>query len=562
MEEGFFRSAYQLYREAGLRDVHMDLPYVWQSAYISPNEGGSGNTTPLYIDLSFILLGWAALRDIARQTAPVTDGSRIFHHMSLPPYRVGDDALILPEGANAIEQALSWGKAGMTLPRADLERSVFQFQRNFVGGKSRDVEAIVTAGGTRSGNVAFESVLARAKDSLGPVPITLITGNPHLLVERAERRFKFNVVRVHKDGIICIDGLKREISNPSVAAVYAQTLSITDGITDPLAEVIAVIEEENKKRQASGGLLVTLINDCCLALSVLLHNDGQNGSKCLRVLDLTENCITPAIVMLDAHKHIGADKGISMAMGTPGTLSHLSGHARVGAPPSVGELVRARADMALVGVDGYYEKYRNLVEAIEVATRTFEAAGLKFVHGHHRAKGSTAFGIEDPSGCTAKKLKKLGHGPAPLFGISPENPDRCQTGFLLSLTPHCLRELDDGKPALDVFVRDLVQVKKTAKTASLAAPFSENSLPGFLLSGGNEECWMCVQLREPGLGRDVISVVFRRLYSGILDSGVACSDRHASPLRELAKRSLVSAIPLLLAWLQFGRMRSRKRSKL
>ena len=33
---------------------------------------------------------------------------------------------------------------------------------------------------------------------------------------------------------------------------------------------------------------VTLINDCCLAFSVLVHNDGQGGSDNLRLLDLSE----------------------------------------------------------------------------------------------------------------------------------------------------------------------------------------------------------------------------------------------------------------------------------
>ncbi len=53
---------------------------------------------------------------------------------------------------------------------------------------------------------------------------------------------------------------------------------------------------------------------------------------------------------LDAHKHIGADKGISMAMGTRGTLSIGAGHVKVGAQPAGGELNRAMAGMRLVGM--------------------------------------------------------------------------------------------------------------------------------------------------------------------------------------------------------------------
>merc|ERR1711937_584381 len=111
------------------------------------------------------------------------------------------------------------------------------------------------------------------------------------------------------------------------------------------------------------------------------------------------------IVMLDAHKHLGSDKGISMAVGTPGTLSALSGQIRVGAPPTKGELVRALADLILVGVEGYYEKYRALAAAIALAVKTIETAGMKVVHGQNRAKGSTVVSIEDPSAVISKKLK-------------------------------------------------------------------------------------------------------------------------------------------------------------
>merc|ERR1712137_54595 len=197
-------------------------------------------------------------------------------------------------------------------------------------------------------------------------------GNPHCAVERAEKRFNFNVIRVVKDGIICVDSLKKEICDPSVAAVYAQTLSLTDGTTDPLHEILTVVKEENRKRKMMNGMLVTLINDSCLAFSVLLHNNGQNGSQNLRLLDTTEGCITPTLVTLDAHKHLGADKGISMAMGTPGTLSHLSGRRRVSAQPSNGELIRAMADLTLIGVAGYHEKYSKLVGTVVETTKMIE----------------------------------------------------------------------------------------------------------------------------------------------------------------------------------------------
>lgn len=65
LHTGLFNYGYQLYRDTKLRDLHFDLPYSWQTAYMSPNEGGSGNSTPFFIDFCYILLGWRALRDVA-----------------------------------------------------------------------------------------------------------------------------------------------------------------------------------------------------------------------------------------------------------------------------------------------------------------------------------------------------------------------------------------------------------------------------------------------------------------------------------------------------------------
>jgi hypothetical protein len=254
----------------------------------------------------------------------------------------------------------------------------------------------------------------------------------------------FEVVKVHKDGIICLKRLKHEITDPCVVMVYLQTLSYTDGITDPLAAAIDIIEEENQRRSTratmatvgdtnlqTGGVPVTLINDCCLALSILLHNDGdsrRHGPENMRVLDLTQGRAVPTIMTLDAHKHLGTDKGISMAMGTTGTLSRLAGTAKMGAQPSRGELVRAMADMLLVGVEGYHEKYATLATAVADATAQIDAAGMALVHAHNRVRGSTVFSVEDPSAQVMSLLKKKGHGPLPLFRVCPEDPSRCQTG--------------------------------------------------------------------------------------------------------------------------------------
>jgi hypothetical protein len=547
LENGFFRSGYQLYRDAELRDLHFDLPLEWQSQYLSPNEGGSGNTTPLYIDFCFILLGWSALRDAARYGTPteanIEAENRLFP-LKLAPFQPGDRSLE-QEVPRTFDGVAKFSKACLDLPREQLERNVFRFQRHFAGGKGREVEAITSGGGTRSINYAFEAVLTRAK-AAGISPIKLVTGNPHLAVERAQRRFLFDVIRVQHDGIICLEGLKREVADPHVVMVYLQTLSITDGITDPLKESIAIIEKENQRRLAAdpNSVPITLINDCCLAFSVLLHNDGERyGPESMRVLDLTDGLITPTIMTQDAHKHLGADKGISMAMGTPGTLSCLAGTVKVGAQPTRGELARAMADMLLVGVEGYHEKYNKLVAAVDAATEKIAAAGMTIIHAHNRVRGSTAFSVEDPSAYIAKMMKKKGHGPSPVFRIAPDDRSRCQTGFLMSLTPHCLREIEEGVPALDVFVADLIDSYNEAQAnpSMLANLFSEDSIMAILLRGGNEENWGFASLHAPGTTRDVMSVVFRRLYSSIMDSGVACTQRQKAPLQTVAGYAAAAA---------------------
>merc|ERR1719240_1407380 len=97
----------------------------------------------------------------------------------------------------------------------------------------------------------------------------------------------------------------------------------------------------------------------------------------------------------------------------------------------------------------------------------------------------------------------------------------------------------------------------TFRYPSLAKLFRENSLPGFLLSGGNEELWVFERLHFPGLQREVVSLILRRLYSAILDSGVVCTNRHPNPLKVLLQRCLAFAIFLILA-LSFGRARMSK----
>jgi hypothetical protein len=167
------------------------------------------------------------------------------------------------------------------------------------------------------------------------------------------------------------------------------------------------------------------------------------------------------------------------------------------------------------------------------------------------ARDAPARSVEDPSARVVRLVKAKGHAPSPLFRIAPDEPDRCQTGLYMSLTPHCLRELRPGVPALGVFVKDLVacyresQCESRANMPSASAlatmMFDDDSLAAILLRGGDEESWGFAALHRPGVKRDVLSMLFRRLYSAIMDSGVACTDRHPAPLRSVLTRSLGAA---------------------
>jgi hypothetical protein len=134
------------------------------------------------------------------------------------------------------------------------------------------------------------------------------------------------------------------------------------------------MENENKR---CAGLPVILINDVCLAFNVLIHNDAKEGRPNLRLLDLSENHITPTIVMNIAHKHLGTNKGLSTIAGTKGALSIFKECRRVGFQPPREDFVRALANLRFVGVEAYYGLYCNWSTAIERAVSKLESAGFE-----------------------------------------------------------------------------------------------------------------------------------------------------------------------------------------
>ena len=572
VEEGLLQSGYSLYRDMRLRDAHFDVGYSWQTAYLSPNEGGSGASTPLYVDFCVVCLGWRALRALAAAAAPGARGDeehggdtleccRIGPHVDLPQIDGASAARSKrsPEGDETrLALATRWARAAVddaARGRAWFEAQLVAFQRHFLGGLGRDLEALTTGGGTRSINLAFEAVLAKHEArGVAPRDVVVLTGNPHLAVERAERRFGFALERLEDRGALDLARLEARVRDPRVLAVFAQTLSYTDGVSDDVPAVVAVLRAENARRRARGLEAVTLINDNCLAFCVLVHNDGTGGGRSFRALDLTagDGDGLPVICTLDAHKHLGTDKGVSTVVGTPGTLSHLGGRPRVGARPSRGHLARAVADVLFVGVHGYVNKYRALAREVAKAERLISSSGMTVVHACHRAPGSTVLAVYAPASALTSKLKKMGHSTAFLYNLHPEDPSLCQTGFALSLTPYCLRKVDGERSALDVFLADLVVAFDATRT--LRGPFPLNSLPTILLNGGSPEPYLFSFLWSEGPGRAAGETVLRRLFSLLLDSGVARSRKRTNALPQLATAS--TALAALAALVLLRRKRA------
>jgi len=552
LQEGMLCNGYSLYRDFRLRDYHLDVPVDWQTVYLSPNEGGSCTGRPLFMDLCMFLLGWRSMRDIARNSAVASREEYRMHTVLLPAHTTSPS--IEPQSSKEVIDWASKEMISCALSRDDLETDLVSFQQEFFGGHSRVLETTTTGGGTRSINLAFETVIAMAKKHGAAFPIKVLTGNPHLAVERAERRFQFELIRIANDGIIDLESLKRHVKDPRVIAVYAQTLSFTDGISDPLEDILEILEVENASRN---GMPVVLINDSCLAFNVLVHQER------MRLLDISKNHVTPVIVMNDAHKHLGTDKGLSTVIGTRGTVSHLNHSIKVGMQPTREDLLRAIADLRLVGKDSYYDLYHRLNDEIAQFVIKVEHAGMKVIHGHNRYKGSTVVSVEDPSGHMIRKLKKKGYSVSQMYSICPGQPNRCQTGWQLSITPHHLRIVNErGQTALEVFVEDLIHEFKTLQADSkfkLAQTlFRENSLMGYILSG-NVAPYIFSLLSLNGTSSQLFAqTTVRRYCTAQIDSGtLRISGKQNAAIPQVLEKAFKIFLAVLIAWLVKRKMANK-----
>ena len=277
---------------------------------------------------------------------------------------------------------LTWARQQLasTKTRKDFEGDLVAFQRHFLGGLQKDVEAVATGGGTRSINVAFETVLRSLPEGFGRPRV--LTGNPHLAVERAERRFGFELTRLEVDGAIDLSKLAQELHASDVVAVYAYTnRAARAGFVlhgrHSSDDVPGLFASRATLRRPHGASVNARTRQEWVDVAVSLAPSTTAAwpfpcsvhQPAYRLLDRTTKH-TPVLMTLDAHKHLGADKGLSTVVGTKGSLRALRGALRVGARPTRHALVRALANVASVTPQGYDTIYRNLASRVKVVEET------------------------------------------------------------------------------------------------------------------------------------------------------------------------------------------------
>ena len=103
-----------------------------------------------------------------------------------------------------------------------------------------------------------------------------------------------------------------------------------------------------------------------------------------------------------------------------------------------------------------------------------------------------------------------------------------------------MRRIDKGRD------ESFVDAVACVADAKLRGPFAQNSLAAILLNGGCPEPYLFSFLWNPGPGRALGETVLRRLFSLLLDAGVARSDKRTRALPVLAG-SAVAALAALAA---------------
>lgn len=211
-----------------------------------------------------------------------------------------------------------------------------------------------------------------------------------------------------------------------------------------------------------------------------------------------------------------------------------------------------------MGRQAYVDIYKELGGRVAKLVTTIEKAGMHVIHKEFRALGSTVISVEDPSGLMSRKLGKRGHYVARIFGVAPEYPDRCQTGWQLSLTPYALRSVQKnvvgkelpGRVALDVFTDDVLaahaEVQQNQTMRRVWEMTRENSLVACVIGGNLDPYLLPLLTSGAGIGRSITRRVVRRFFTASMDCGVVHTQRHLHPVSTLLKRLTFLFVAALL----------------
>ena len=130
-----------MYRDETIRDLHLDVGYDWQAAYMSPNEGGSGASMPLFADFCTVMLGWTALHEMAcngggmtssTAATTTTSATTTSQRQTLHPTTIERNHQKVHREATSLEQALAQSTTRInrtTTTRSEIESELVCFQR-------------------------------------------------------------------------------------------------------------------------------------------------------------------------------------------------------------------------------------------------------------------------------------------------------------------------------------------------------------------------------------------------------------------------------------------------
>jgi len=132
----------------------------------------------------------------------------------------------------------------------------------YLGSKSNEI--VFTAGGTEANNLAIKGIMESFPESN-----VVVSAIEHESVLEPAKRYKYKLAKVHQDGIIDLENLKKLIDDNTVlvSVIYANN---EIGTIEPLTKISELISEIRKSRKALKNTLpIYLHTDACQAANYL-----------------------------------------------------------------------------------------------------------------------------------------------------------------------------------------------------------------------------------------------------------------------------------------------------